>query len=158
MRGGAARAYDAAGMNRIARTRSLLVLLAAAASLAPGCGRGPGTGPAWGVSLREALREAESSRRPVMVLLVNEWDPWCRRLESESLRDPAAAAALEGYLRVRVDVEREPGIPARLNVLFLPSLVALDYRGEELFRLTGFHNARQLAAAVEAHRPGRSAP
>lgn len=140
-------------MERIARTRMTAAALVAGSLLAASCGRGGEAKLAWGASLREALREAESARRPVLVLCVNEWDPWCRKLEAETLRDPEPAALLREYLLVRVDVEKDPAVSARLNVVFFPSLVALDHRGEELFRLTGFHNARQLAQALRAKQP-----
>ena len=57
----------------------------------------------------------------------------------------------------RVDVAEQPELTGRYGVLSFPSLLFLDHRGEEYYRITGFRTVeqmtRELAAAREAAGP-----
>jgi thioredoxin 1 len=84
-------------------------------------------------------------------VLVDFWAPWCvpcLRLEP-ALDD--LAERYDGRLTVAtLDVDDQPGVAGRYDVLSLPTLV-LFARGEPVERLTGAVRPARLEAAVAAH-------
>jgi thioredoxin 1 len=86
-------------------------------------------------------------------VLVDFWAPWCvpcTRLE------PALGTIAERYagrLEVaRLDVDEEPAVAGRYDVLRLPTLLLFD-RGQPVARLAGRVSPRAIEEAVVAHLP-----
>ena len=130
------------------------VALWAALVLFAGCNSGGGQGRlAWTESIRRATAEAEKTHRPVLLYFAEDRNEWCRRLEKQSFRDPEAERLLRQFILVRVRPEKDPAAPARHSVFLYPSLLILDYRGEEVRRITGFRTGPQLARELAAARP-----
>lgn len=84
----------------------------------------------WTASLAEGLAQAEREQRPV---LIDFWATWCKNcltMDSTTFEDPAVKAALDRYVKVKVqaeDPEAEPArsLLARFNGVGLPTYVLL---------------------------------
>jgi hypothetical protein len=91
-------------------------------------GPGPTVGDAsrvdwreWGPEPFEAAREAG---KPLLLSLVATWCGDCHRMDAETYGEPRIAAHVEdGFVPVRVDVDRRPRVRERYNVGGFPSNV-----------------------------------
>lgn len=84
----------------------------------------------WHPSLASGLAEARRDGKPVLLDL---WATWCKNcltMDSTTLKDPAVVAALEGYVKIKVQAE-DPDDPAtkalmqRLGAVGLPAYAIL---------------------------------
>jgi thiol:disulfide interchange protein len=67
----------------------------------------------WHASLSAGLAQAARERKPV---LIDFWATWCKNclvMDSTTLKDPAVAAALEGYVKIKFQAEDPDASPAR---------------------------------------------
>ena len=139
-------------MPRLPRTFQFLiaVLLTAASVAAP---RAASAAPAtW----EHALAHAETTGVSIVVELAASWCHACNVFERDTLADPLVEAALrDGWILVRVDVDRRPdlrrlfqarGTPPR-GETGLPTLHFLDSFGGERMR-TGPVNAMEMARTL----------
>jgi cytochrome c biogenesis protein CcdA len=67
----------------------------------------------WYSSLEEGLAAAEREQKPV---LIDMWATWCKNcltMDKTTLADPAVKAALDGYIKIKVQAEQPDEPPAR---------------------------------------------
>jgi uncharacterized protein YyaL (SSP411 family) len=84
----------------------------------------------WGP---EAFAEAVATDRPVLLSLVATWCGDCHRMDAETYAEPRIAAAIDdGFVPVRVDVDRRPRVRDRYNVGGFPSTVFCTPDGDVL--------------------------
>lgn len=133
-----------------------LLLPAGVVLLAVSCGA-PDDGPWFDGDVPEALAEAAVSDRLVMVGFTTSWCVWCRRLETDTLADPAVRESLRAFVPVKVDAEREGAELARkLRVDSYPTLVFLDTQGNEVDRILGYLPPDRFRTELERVRAGNT--
>jgi uncharacterized protein YyaL (SSP411 family) len=75
----------------------------------------------WGA---ESFAEAAERGVPVLLSLTATWCSGCHEMDRETYADPRVAAAVrDGYVPVRVDVDRHPRVRERYNMGGFPSTV-----------------------------------
>lgn len=101
----------------------------------------PNEDPFWRWSERDAWREAEATRRGVLVDFYADWCEECRTTAWEIWRDPLVRRAIASrYVPLRIDVTEvtKEGREQleRFQVRRLPTSIAVDPEGHELWRFT----------------------
>lgn len=84
----------------------------------------------WHASLAEGLAAAQDQNKPV---LIDMWATWCKNclvMDKTTLRDPAVASALDGYVKIKFQAEDPDDslvsrVMQRLNAPGLPTYVIL---------------------------------
>jgi hypothetical protein len=82
----------------------------------------------WGQS---AFDEASEAGKPVLLALTATWCDGCHEMDAETYADPRIAANVnDGFVPVRVDVDRHPRVRERYNMGGFPSTVFTTPTGE----------------------------
>ena len=102
----------------------------------------------WG---SEAFGIADRAGKPVLCSLTAPWCEWCTRMDERVYSDPKLAAHIgDGFVPIRVDVDRHPRIRERYNMGGFPTTVFLTPSGEVLSGATylGPDGMRQVLDSV----------
>ncbi|MFC5365777.1 DUF255 domain-containing protein [Salinirubrum litoreum] len=82
----------------------------------------------WG---RAAFDEADEAGKPVLLALTATWCDGCHEMDAETYADPRIAANVnDGFVPIRVDVDRHPRVRERYNMGGFPSTVFTTPAGE----------------------------
>jgi len=107
-----------------------------------GISRGP-SGPLPEV-VASALDEAKETGRLVFVDFHAEWCGACRTLHRTTFKDPQVEKVFERFVFVKVDADQDPEAAKYFDVMGLPTLVALQATGEEVYRHVGPIGVKKL--------------
>ncbi|RDI72369.1 DUF255 domain-containing protein [Halopelagius longus] len=102
----------------------------------------------WGP---DAFEEARTSEKPVLLSLTATWCDGCHEMDVETYAEPRIAANVnDGFVPVRVDVDRHPRVRERYNMGGFPSTVFLTPSGDLLTGATylGPDGMRQVLEKV----------
>lgn len=106
-------------------------------------------------SLPELEARLQKTGRPVLLEVYADWCAECRRMERETLTDPAVRARLAGFLLLKADVtaqsEQDRKLLSQLGLFGPPALLLFDRQGKEQtrLRLIGFQTADRLLPVLE---------
>lgn len=96
----------------------------------------------WLTDYDQALDEARSKDKPVVLYLRTEWCTYCRQMDRTTLTDAAVVAeAGSEFVWLRLDAEkneRGASLRERFEVNDFPTFLLLDAEGEEIDRLKGY--------------------
>ncbi|WP_418281445.1 DUF255 domain-containing protein [Halorubrum sp. DTA98] len=104
----------------------------------------------WG---REAFAEADDEDKPVLLSLSATWCEGCHEMDATTYAEPRIAANVnEGFVPVRVDVDRQPRVRERYNMGGFPTTAFLTPEGELLTGAgyLGVDGMRQVLESVRA--------
>jgi uncharacterized protein YyaL (SSP411 family) len=111
----------------------------------------------WG---QDAFDVAERRGQPVLLSLSATWCSHCHEMDRETYDEPRIAANVnDGFVPVRVDVDRHPRVRDRYNMGGFPSTVFLTPEGEVLTGAgyLGVDGMRQVLDSVREMWDGRGA-
>ena len=132
----------------------ITTLLAVCASLSSRAALGgPGQGLPWPSDLNAARDEAKSDSRWIAAFFAQPNELSSRRMETETLPFAESRKALDKFVKVRFDIERDKEIAEECGVFAGPAIVFLDSEGNELDRFTGFVSAQAFIAWTAAISP-----
>jgi tetratricopeptide (TPR) repeat protein len=114
---------------------------------------GPGQGLPWPNDLNAARDEAKSDSRWIAAFFALPGDVSSRRMEKETIPFAEDRLALDKFVKVRFDMERDKEIADECGVFAGPAIVFYDSEGNELDRFTGFVSAQAFIAWTAAISP-----
>lgn len=122
--------------------RAALLALMVATVACGGTGGGSGDVLPWERDYQVALSRAGEEGKPVMVEFYTDWCGWCKRLERDTFADAKVQQALEHFIPVKLNAEREGReLATRMGVRAYPTVVFFDSSGRELGRIPGYMSA-----------------
>jgi thiol-disulfide isomerase/thioredoxin len=92
----------------------------------------------WHDSLSAALAEARERKTLLLVDAYAPWCAWCRKLEADTLSEPAVQAKLKEFTLLKIDTDKHADVAARYGVTSLPTTLILNEKGEVVFRQAGY--------------------
>jgi thiol:disulfide interchange protein len=108
------------------------------------------TTPRWEPSMSAALARASADRKPVMIDFYTDWCGWCKRLDRTTLADARVQRALERFVVVKLNAEKDGSPEAdRFGVRGYPTVVFLDAAGKEIGRIPGYIEADGFLQELE---------
>ncbi|NOZ75122.1 MAG: thioredoxin family protein [FCB group bacterium] len=104
------------------------------------------------LSLKQALAEAQSTDKAVLVKFHADWCHYCRAMDKNTFSDATVEEGLRDYIVIKVNVDTPSGIllARKYKVSGLPTLVALDSDGNITYRQSGYQSPQQLLAALQS--------
>lgn len=141
---------------RPAVRRSFLMLLTVALVPPHAAAADPVT---WRADYNSARKEAQEKGLPLLLVVGTENCFYCRKLDANTLNDPAVSAQLaNGFIALKVDATREPALAKALKVQVYPTLVLAGADGKIHAFIEGYlepdrlveHMKRAVAAATTA--------
>lgn len=113
----------------------------------------------WDKYDTRAFAAARAANKPVVIDFYADWCLPCKELDEKTFTDPAVAAELNRFVRVKADLtapddETTKRLTKEYAILGVPTLVFLDANGNELkdLRLTGFEPPNAFLARVRQVR------
>jgi hypothetical protein len=111
-----------------------------------------GTRVEWREWSEAAFDEARGAGKPVLLALTANWCADCHEMDVETYGEPRIAANLnDGFVPIRVDVDRRPRVRERYNMGGFPSTVFLTPDGE-LLTGTGYLGPDGMRQVIDSVR------
>lgn len=92
----------------------------------------------WLTSYTNVLQAAKQEQKPVLVQFTAEWCHYCKQMEKSTLQEQAAIAAMQPYLLLRLDYDKETALVRHFGIQGVPAFIVLDQSGDEAARTAGF--------------------
>ena len=135
---------------------ALIALVALASCSRPSGGAdGPGSkGP--GISFAstgfdEALEQARSEKKLLLVDVYTDWCGWCKKLDKEVFSDSRVASAASRLVAVRVNAEKGgEKVAERFEVNGYPTILFLDGSGTVVKRVEGYVDVDEMLEILSA--------
>lgn len=99
----------------------------------------------WLTSLDEGLKQASQQGKPLVVDFFATWCGPCKMLDEQTWPDQAVAKALEPYVAVRVDIDKERSLAEQYRIEGVPTIIFMDSAGKERRRQVGFLPPDEMA-------------
>ena len=108
--------------------------------------------PGTVVDFPAALIQSQKSGKPVLVDFWATWCGPCQEMRRTTWKDPRVRKAMDDYVFLEVDVDRNQKLASQYEVSGIPHLVLLDAKGQVIKMSEGFMSADQLLAWLHASR------
>lgn len=95
-------------------------------------------------SFEEAQKLALGTNK---IIVVDFWATWCgpcKKMDSDTWSDENVKFALDNFIFVKVDIDRNREIAAKYNVKAIPNIFFLDGNGVALNSILGYKNSNEI--------------
>lgn len=106
---------------------------------------------AWTSSFENAQKLAIATDR---LILVDFWATWCgpcKKMESESWSDDEIQKLSQGYIPLKVDLDKRTQLARRYGVNAIPLLLVIDSSGELVYKKLGYVDKPQLSKILKKY-------
>lgn len=83
----------------------------------------------WRTDFAASVDEARRANKPVMAYFTATWCGPCQSLKHTTWADKDVAAALQNFVPVKIDVDRQPELAQKYNVEGVPFYAVIDADG-----------------------------
>jgi thioredoxin-like negative regulator of GroEL len=102
-------------------------------------------GGAWLTSYTNALQVAKEQQKPVLVEFTADWCHYCKVMEKGTLQEATTLAAMQAYVPLRLDYDKETELVRRFGIQGIPAFLILSESGDEAARTSGAQPAAEFA-------------
>ena len=98
---------------------------------------------------QDALEKAKKINKPIALILVTDYCPWCRKLERQTLTKPDVDTQLHKNF-VPVILNRDESIyPKKFSAPMVPTVVFVDPKNENaIYESIGFKHVKEFKASL----------
>jgi len=106
--------------------------------------------PVWGsgdwlFDLEQALKEAKSQKKMVLVDITAEWCRFCTKMNVEIFqKNEFRKIVSDTYVLVSIDADQQREVVEKYAVQGLPTVVFLDLEGKEIHRIVGYRTYNEF--------------
>jgi thioredoxin-related protein len=96
---------------------------------------------------QKALASARDSNSPLMLLVVADYCPWCKKLERKVLEDPQVIAKVKASFKAIVvdKVHDKESFPAEFNAKLIPAIYFIDPKtAKSFYEISTYMNNREF--------------
>jgi thioredoxin-related protein len=130
--------------------RFLLATLVAAATLFCGPGLVGAQDVQWRFDYNTARKEAEKKGLPLVLDFGTDNCYWCKRLDDDTLRDPAVVKMLnEKFVPLKINANEEKQLAKMCSVTVFPTVIFAGPDGKILGTLEGFKDATHFYGVLQ---------
>ena len=110
---------------------------------------GSDKGLKWFDSYQAGMTAARAQKRAVLIKFEAEWCEWCKKLDSEVFAQPQIVDALENYICIRVDVDKQRNVALAYKISSLPRIIIVNIHNEIVGDWLGFREAPAFSKSLE---------
>ena len=103
----------------------------------------------WGSGLDSALKESESSGKPIMADFYTDWCGWCKKLDNDTYADPKVQDLAGRFICVKINADSDKEAARKYNVRGYPTVLFLDSNGSVIGSIVGYSPPAAFAASME---------
>ena len=103
----------------------------------------------WFDSYQAGMNAAQAQKRPVLIKFEAEWCAWCRKLDSEVFAQPQIIKALENYVCIKVDVDKQRNVALAYKISSLPRIIIVNIHNEIVGDWLGFRDAPAFSKSLK---------
>ncbi|MCP5049804.1 MAG: thioredoxin fold domain-containing protein [bacterium] len=113
-------------------------------------------GVTWKTDWQKELKDAAANNRPVLLDFYTDWCPHCKRLDKTTFVDKSVAEFFkkENYVLIKINPEKDRAAEDKFKVYSYPTLVMFNGKGNEIDRILGYRDAKQLVQALSDLKKG----
>lgn len=126
--------------------------------LAMGCAPEPAPAIPWRESFPLALEAAHDTGKPMLVYFNADWCGICRRVERETFSDPRVKVALQPFIPVKVDIDRQPWLAQKFQIDAVPAYLKIDGGGSAMGHALGYKSPGEMELLLSNWSPGSASP
>jgi thioredoxin-like negative regulator of GroEL len=123
-----------------------------------GCTEAAENLPGWTTDYEAAVNNSKRSQRPLLLDFGATWCGPCKKLEATTFKDREVSAVIQnGYVAVKIDVDRNPELASKYGVKSYPTIVLVAPDGREIARRSGYVDAGPFLQWITPHRARNAA-
>jgi thiol:disulfide interchange protein len=102
----------------------------------------------WLTNYDDALKEAQSSHKLVVIDFFAIWCGPCKIMERETFSDAKVQRSLIGFVPLKLDVDKQPRLAAQYGVEAMPTTLVVDGNGKPLVGAVGYLDVDKFLAVL----------
>ena len=110
----------------------------------------------WLKDYSEALKKAETEKKPLLIDITTDWCGWSKKMDRETFADTAVQKELRSFVLIRLNPEasdKNQKIADSYTVDGFPTLVVANYQGEQIGCDSGYKSPKELLDFVRRFLP-----